>query len=134
MDKPTHEEHFYQPLQTNNKQLIFAVTFLTVYKGIFNVTNANNKFYIMKSIIDEDAFVQITIPPSAYKIEVLDKELQRIIIGEDHFREADYPLKIDPNFSTVGLIVEISPQGSIIGFMFDDSIRDLFWIQCKNII
>ena len=29
MDKGTHEEHLSQPLQTNNKQFIRAVTFLT---------------------------------------------------------------------------------------------------------
>ena len=45
MDKPTHEEHLSQPLQTNNKQFKIAVTFLTGYNGIFNVTNSNNKFF-----------------------------------------------------------------------------------------
>ena len=39
MDKYTHEEHLAQPLQTNNKQFKIAVTFLTAYDGIFNVTN-----------------------------------------------------------------------------------------------
>ena len=29
MDKSTHEEHLSQPLQTNNKQIKIAVTFLT---------------------------------------------------------------------------------------------------------
>ena len=42
MDKPTHEEHLSQPLQTINKQFKIAVTFLTGYNGIFNVTNSNN--------------------------------------------------------------------------------------------
>ena len=56
MDESTHEEHLYQPLQTNNEQFKKAVTFLTGYNGIFNVTNSNNKFYFMKSIIDEDGF------------------------------------------------------------------------------
>ena len=44
MDKSIHEEHLFQPLQTNNKQFKIAVTFLTVYNGVFNVTNSNNKF------------------------------------------------------------------------------------------
>ena len=57
MDKSTDEEYLSQPLQTNNKQFKIAVTFLTGYNGIFNVTNANNKFYFTKSIIDEDGFV-----------------------------------------------------------------------------
>ena len=65
MDKSTHEEHLSQPLQTNNKQFKIAVTFLTGYNGIFNVTNANNKVYFTKSISDEDDFVQITISPGA---------------------------------------------------------------------
>ena len=43
MDKSTHEEHLIQPLQTNNKQLKIAVTFLTAYNGIFNVTSKNKK-------------------------------------------------------------------------------------------
>ena len=37
-DKSTHEEHLSQPLQTN-KKLKIAVTFLTGYNGVFNVTN-----------------------------------------------------------------------------------------------
>ena len=56
MDKSTHEEHLSQPLQTNNKQFKIAVTFLTGYNGIFNVTNSNNMFHSMKSITDEDGF------------------------------------------------------------------------------
>ena len=59
MDKSTHEEHLSQPLQTNNKQFKIAVTFLTGYNGIFNVTDKNNKFYFMKSISDEDGYIQI---------------------------------------------------------------------------
>ena len=39
MDKSTHEEHLFQPLQTNNKQFKIAVTFLTGYNGIINITN-----------------------------------------------------------------------------------------------
>ena len=38
MDKSTHGEYLSQPLQTINKQFIIAVTFLTDYNGIFNVT------------------------------------------------------------------------------------------------
>ena len=58
MYKSTHEEHLSQPLQTNNKQFKIAITFLTGYNGIFNVTNANKKFYFTKSISDEAGFVQ----------------------------------------------------------------------------
>ena len=75
MDKSSHEEHLFQPLQTNNKQFKIAVTFLTGYNGIFNVINSNNKFYFMKSITDEDGFIQITIPPGAYELENLNNEI-----------------------------------------------------------
>ena len=54
MDKSTHEEHLSQPLQTNNKQFKIAITFLTGYNGIFNVTKENNKFYFKKTISNED--------------------------------------------------------------------------------
>ena len=125
LDKSTHEEHLSQPLQTNNKQFKIALTFLSGYNGIFNVTNSNNNFYFNKTITDEDGFVQITIPPGAYEIESLNDEIKPIIIDEEHHTEANYPFKIKPNFSTLGSIIEISPQGPIIGFMFDDSIKDL---------
>ena len=58
MDKSTHEEHLSQALQTNNKQFKIAVTFLTAYNGIFNVTNSNNKFYFIKSITNKDGYIQ----------------------------------------------------------------------------
>ena len=38
MDNSTHKEHFSQTLQTNNKQFKIAVTFLSAYNGIFNIT------------------------------------------------------------------------------------------------
>ena len=79
----------------------------------------------MKSNTDEDGFVRITIPPGAYEIEALNNEIKRIIIDEEHYTEVNYPIKIKPNFSTSGSIIEISPQGPIISFMFDDSIKDL---------
>ena len=48
MDKSTHEEQLSQPLQTKNKQFKIAVTFLSGYNGIFNVTISNIKFYFKK--------------------------------------------------------------------------------------
>ena len=111
MNKSTHEEHLYQPLQTNNKQFKIAVTFLPGYNGIFNVTNQNNKFFFTKSISDEDGFIQITIPPVAYKRESLNNEIKRIFIVEGQYTEANYPFTIKPNFSTLGSITEISTQG-----------------------
>ena len=122
MDKYTHEEHLSQPLQTNNKQFKKAVTFLTGYNGTFNVTNSNNKFYFKKSMSLVHEVEEITIPQGAYEIESLNKEFQRINIDEGHFTEGNYPFTIKPNFSTLGSIIEISPQGSSISFLPDDSI------------
>ena len=124
MDKSMHEEHLSQPLQSNNKQFKIAVTFLTGYNGIFNVTDKNNKFYFIKSNTDDDYLI-ITIPPGAYEIECLNNEIKRIIIDKGHYTEANYPFKIKPNFSTLGSIIEISIQGPIITFAPDDSIGDL---------
>ena len=45
MDKSTHEEHLSQPFQANKKQFQIAVTSLTDYNGIFNVTNSNINFF-----------------------------------------------------------------------------------------
>ena len=84
MNKSTHEEHLFQPLQTNNKQFKIAVTFLTGYNGIFKVTNENNKFYFKKTISDDDGFIKITKPPGAYEIESLDNEINRIFIDAEH--------------------------------------------------
>ena len=124
MDKSTHEEHLSQPLQTNNKQFKIAITFLSAYNGIFNVTNRKNKFYFKKNLLDED-FNQIRIPAGAYEIESLNDEIKRIIIDKEYYTEANYPFTIKPNFSTLGSIIEIKPQGPIIGFVFDDSIGSL---------
>ena len=83
MNKSTLEEHLSQPLQTNNKQFKKAVTFLTGYNGISNVTNKNNKFCFEKSITHEDGYIQITIPTGAYEIESLKNEIKTIIIDEE---------------------------------------------------
>ena len=80
-DKSTHEEHLSQSLQTNKKQVKIAGTFLTGYNGIFNVTNSNKKCYFIKSITD-DAYIQLIIPPGAYKIESVNNEIKRIITDE----------------------------------------------------
>ena len=52
MKRSIHEEHVSDPLQTNNKQFKIAITFLTCYSGIFNISNKNNKFYFINSITD----------------------------------------------------------------------------------
>ena len=60
-----------------------------------------------------------------YKIESLNNEIRRIIVDEEHFTESDCPIQKKSNFSSVGSIVQLSPQGSIISFVFDDIIRIL---------
>ena len=47
MDNSTHEENLQIPLQTNHRKFKVAVTFLTGYNGIFNITSKNNKFYYL---------------------------------------------------------------------------------------
>ena len=133
MDKSIHEEHLYQPLQTNNKQFKIAVTFLPGYKGIFNVTSTDNKFFFLKSITDKVGYIQITKPPSAYGTESLNNEIKTIKIDVDQYTEANYPITIKPNFSTLGSIVEISSQGPLFTFLHDDSIRKLLGFNATTI-
>ena len=101
MNQSTHEEHLSQPLQTNNKQFKIAVTFLTAYNGIFNVTNENNKFYFTKSITNDIHYIMITIPRGSYEIESLNDDIKRIIINDEHFTEDTYPFVIKPNSNTL---------------------------------
>ena len=119
--KNTYLNHYKKII----KKFKIGVTFLSGYNGIFKVKNSNNKFYFKKTNNDEDGFVQITIPLGAYEIESLNDEIKRIIIDEEQNTEANYPFKIKPNFSTLGSNIEISPQGPILSFMFDDSIKGL---------
>ena len=133
MDKSTHEEHISQTLQTNNKQLKIAVTFLSGYNGIFNVTKSNNKFYFTKSITDDDHYIMITIPSGAYEIESLNYEIKRIIIDNEYFTSENYTFNIKMNFSTLGSIVEISNQESAISFRPDDSLGSLLGFNKRTI-
>ena len=131
LNKSTHEENLSQTLQTKKKQFKIAVTFLTGYNGIFNVTNSNKKFYSITSTSDvEPSF--IIIPPGAYELESLYGEIKRICIIEGHFTESNYPFKIRPNFSILGSIIEIDVGiGRTIDFNPDNSIRDLLGFKPK---
>ena len=133
MEKSTPEEHLSQPPETNIKQFKIAITFLTAYNGIFNVTNENNKFYSKKTITNEDGFNKITIPHGAYEIKRLNNEVKRFIVDEKHYTEANYPVRMKPIFSTFGSVIEISPQGPIISFMFDDSLKDLLGFNATTL-
>ena len=100
-DKPIHQEHLSQTLQFNIKQIRVPIIFLNEYNGILNFTNKNDKF-IFISIFEGAEYNVLTIPPGAYEMESLDKEIKRIVIKEVSFKEEDYPLKIKSNFSTLG--------------------------------
>ena len=107
MERKTHEEHLSKPLQTKKKQFKIAVTLLTGHNGMSNVTSSKNEFCFMKSTFDEDGYIQITIPPRAYEIESLNKEIKGIITEEEHYTKINYPFTIKPNFSTFGSIIEV---------------------------
>ena len=133
MDKSTHEEHLTQPIQTYNKKFKIALTFLTGYNGIFNVTNSNIKFYFTTSTSDFEPSL-IIIPPGAYEIESLDAEIKRICINEGLSTEPNYPFKIRLNFSTLGSIIEIDVGiRRTIDFNPDNSSRDLLGFKPKII-
>ena len=75
----------------------------------------------------------ITIPSGAYDIESLNDEIKRIIIDEEHFTSENYPFKIQPNFSILSSIVELSNQESAISFRPDDSIGSLLGFNKRTI-
>ena len=124
MDKSTHEEHLSQTFQTNNKQFKIAITFLTGYNGIFNITNLNKNFYFKKSFKNGE-FIQISRSPGAYETEALNDEIKRIIIGKCDYSESNYPFNIKLNLSTLGSIMEIYQTGPIISFVKETSIGKL---------
>ena len=64
MDISIHKGHPSQPSQTNNKQFKKALTTLTAYNGIFNVTNSNIKLYFTKLINDDDFSVIFEFHPA----------------------------------------------------------------------
>ena len=45
MDNLNREENLNEPLIANNKDFKIAITFLTCFNGIFNITHKNKKFY-----------------------------------------------------------------------------------------
>ena len=59
--------------------------------------------------------------------------MKRIIINQGQYTESKYLFEIKANFSTLGSFIEISPQGPIISFLFDDSIRDLLGFNARTL-
>ena len=49
------------------------------------------------------------------------------------YTEANYQFTIKPKFSILGSIIEISPQGPVISFLFDDSIRNLSGFNARTL-
>ena len=90
MDSSIHGELLSQTLETNNKQFKTAVSFMTGYNGVFNVTIKNNRCFFAKSKTDKDGFIQRTLQPGAYEIESLNIEIKRFNIEKSHFTELDY--------------------------------------------
>ena len=82
MDKSTLEEHLSQQSQTNKKQFKIAVTFLSVYNGIFNVTISINKLFFQQSLVEED-FVRVRTPIGAYELESLNDELNGLLLTKN---------------------------------------------------
>ena len=63
----------------------------------------------------------------------MNNELKRKITDEEHYTGAKYPITIKPNFSILGSIIEKSPQGPKISFMFDDSKIDLLGFNGRTL-
>ena len=55
----------------------------------------------------------------------MNTETKRNIIAKGQYSEKEYPFMIKPNFSTLCSILEIKPQGPIIGLLFEDSTGEL---------
>ena len=63
----------------------------------------------------------------------MNKETKRIITEEEHYTEVDSPFTIQPTFSTLGSIIEISIPGPVITIAPDDSLGDLLGLNGTTI-
>ena len=108
LNKSTHEENLSQPSQTKYKLFKGAITYLSDFKRIFNVTNSNNKS-ISKSVIEGAEHNLIRIHPGDYEFENSNNKIKQIIIARGHIAAEDYPPTNKPYLSTLGSIVEIEP-------------------------
>ena len=59
----------------------------------------------------------------------MEMKIRTTIIDEQLSTESDYQFKIKANFPTLGFIIQITPQGPILSFVFGDSIRNLLAIH-----
>ena len=127
MDKSIHELFLNEALQTNNKQFKIAITFLTDYNGIFNITEANNKF---SYITPEKMIVDIEIPKGAYELEAIDLEIKRLMVSNGDSDGETFPITIKPNFNTQESIIEIE-DGWEIDFTYAGTIRTLLGFDAR---
>ena len=101
-----HEIKLSQLLQTNIKQFKLAVTFLTGYNGIFNVTSWNIKF-IFVSLFEGAGSNVAAFRPAGNEIESLNRKIERSIFDGRYIVEKDYPFSMKPNFSNLCSVKEI---------------------------
>ena len=127
MDKSIHELTLDEQLQTNNKQFKIAITFLTGYNGIFNITDANNKFYY---VTPEKMIVDIVIPNGAYELEAIDLEIKRLMVLNGDSDGETFPFTIKPYFTTQGSIIEIE-DGWEIDFTYAGTIRNILGFDAR---
>ena len=89
---------------------------------------SNKKFYFTVSVNDDD-FSIISIPSGTHELESLDDEFE--LIQDRSFTEENNLFTIKPNFSTLGLIIEIKPNliCTQTAFTPDNSTRDLLGLD-----
>ena len=63
----------------------------------------------------------------------MNYEIKRIILNQGQYNESSYLFEIKANFSTLGSFIEVSQQGPIISFMFDDCIRDILGFNARTL-
>ena len=67
-------------------------------------------------------------------MENSNAEIKRICINDGHFGEDDCPFQVQPNFATIGSIIEIDVGiGRQFSFLTDDSMKDLLRFKPKVI-
>ena len=138
MNDSTHEENLQIPLQTNHRKFIVAVTFLTGYNGIFNITSKNNKFYYLTPT---NMLKFVTLPKGIYAVVHETKEdditsfhtkIKELIIEEGDATESNYPFLIKPNFDNLHSIIEID-NGWEVDLTQDKTIREVLGFKSKII-
>ena len=106
-----------------------AITFLTGYNGIFNITDENNKFFY---VTREKMIVDNAIPKVAYELEALDLEIKRLMVLNGDSDGESFPFTIKPNFTTQGSIIEIE-DGWEIDFTYAGTIKNILGFDARKL-